>query len=200
MEKWGMFEFNSPYFGEIIEKINDVVLPNDYIELMKKHNGGEGDIGETWLILYPLEELQEINDDYEIEEILPGHIIIGSNGGGELYGIDNKGNYFNVPVPIDEDDVALLGTEIELLDEQIISFEVVERIKLWDYLINLKELKRKRIIENFRLKIVLTLPALPATMCWRGISLYYTFLTMRTGIGSFYAAKTIRKKMREWFP
>ena len=34
MEKWGMFEFNSPYFGEIIEKINDVVLPNDYIELM----------------------------------------------------------------------------------------------------------------------------------------------------------------------
>lgn len=60
MEKWGMFEFNSPYFGEIIEKINDVVLPNDYIELMKKHNGGEGDIGETWLILYPLEELQEI--------------------------------------------------------------------------------------------------------------------------------------------
>ena len=91
MEKWGMFEFNSPYFGEIIEKINDVVLPNDYyIELMKKHNGGEGDIGETWLILYPLEELQEINDDYEIEEILPGHIIIGSNGGGELYGIDNN--------------------------------------------------------------------------------------------------------------
>ena len=55
-----------------------------------------------------------------------------------------------------------------LYDEQIISFEVVERIKLWDYLINLKELKRKRIIENFRLKIVLTLPALPATMCWRG--------------------------------
>ena len=23
MEKWGMFEFNSPYFGEIIEKINE---------------------------------------------------------------------------------------------------------------------------------------------------------------------------------
>ena len=31
MEKWGMFEFNTPYVGEIIEKINDVVLPNDYI-------------------------------------------------------------------------------------------------------------------------------------------------------------------------
>ena len=59
MEKWGMFEFNTPYVGEIIEKINDVVLPNDYIEFMKRHNGGQGDIGETWLILYRLEELQE---------------------------------------------------------------------------------------------------------------------------------------------
>ena len=67
MEKLGMFEFNTPYVGEIIEKINDVVLPNDYIEFMKKHNGGQGDIGETWLILYRLEELQEINDDYEID-------------------------------------------------------------------------------------------------------------------------------------
>jgi len=50
---------------------------------------------------------------------MPGHIIIGSNGGGELYGIDNKGNYFNVPVLIDEDDVALLGMEIELLPDKI---------------------------------------------------------------------------------
>ena len=31
-----MFEFNTPYVGEIIEKINDVVLPNDYIEFMKR--------------------------------------------------------------------------------------------------------------------------------------------------------------------
>ena len=57
--------------------------------------------------------------NYEIEVFLPGHIIIGSNGGGELYGIDNKGNYFNVPVLIDEDDVAVLGTEIELLPDKI---------------------------------------------------------------------------------
>ena len=69
MQKWGEFEFNAPYEGDVIEKINEVVLPKDYVEFMKKHNGGEGHIGETWLILYPLEELQEINDDYEIEEM-----------------------------------------------------------------------------------------------------------------------------------
>lgn len=119
MENWGEFEFNAPYNGDIIEKINEVVLPKDYVEFMRMHNGGEGDIGETWFILYPLEELQEINDAYEIEEFLPGHIIISSNGGGELYGIDNKGNFFNVPVLIEEEHVALLGTEIELLPDKI---------------------------------------------------------------------------------
>lgn len=56
---------------------------------------------------------------YEIEEFLPGHIIIGSNGGGELYGIDNNGNFFNVPTLIEEDYVTLLGTDIELLPDKI---------------------------------------------------------------------------------
>ena len=54
-----------------------------------------------------LEELQEINDDYCIEDFLPNHIIIGSNGNGELYGIDNSGNYFNVPIMIDKEDVEI---------------------------------------------------------------------------------------------
>ena len=61
MKRWGEFVFNKPYAGEIIEKINEVVLPKDYVAFMKNHNGGEGDIGETWLILYPMEELQKIN-------------------------------------------------------------------------------------------------------------------------------------------
>lgn len=44
MEKWGKFELNEPYCGEEIIKINDIVLPKPYLEFMKKHNGGEGDI------------------------------------------------------------------------------------------------------------------------------------------------------------
>lgn len=89
---------------------------------MKKHNGGEGDIGETWLALFPLEELQEINDDYCVEDFLPNHIIIGSNGNGELYGIDDKGNYFNVPIMIGEKDVTVFGDDIDLLPDQINDF------------------------------------------------------------------------------
>ena len=77
MEKWGTFKFSEPYIGETIEKINEVVLPKDYIEFMKKHNGGE------------------------------------------LYGIDNKGNFFNVPALIEEEYVTLLGTEMKCLPDKI---------------------------------------------------------------------------------
>ena len=119
MENWGKFIFNEPYTGKEIEKINDVILPLQSINFMKKHNGGEGDIGETWLILFRIEDLQEINDDYCIEEFLPGHIIIGTNGGGELYGIDIKGNYFNVPEIIEEEYISVLGNDINELPEKI---------------------------------------------------------------------------------
>lgn len=122
MSKWGEFEFNPPYDGKEIEKINNVVLPKQYIDFMKKHNGGEGDIGETWFVLYPLEELQSINDDYETEKYLPDHIIIGSNGGGEFYGIDSKGNYFNVPDIIEAEYLTLFGNDIDSLPDKINEF------------------------------------------------------------------------------
>src|SRR5574344_848390 len=122
MDNWGEFEFNEPYNGKDIDKINNVTLPKQYLEFMKRHNGGEGDIGESWFVLYRLEELQEINDDYEIAEYLPDHIIIGSNGAGELYGIDIDGNYFNVPDMIDEDDVTVFGKDIETLPNEINQF------------------------------------------------------------------------------
>lgn len=119
MGNWGEFIFNEPYTGDEIEKINDVILPKQYIDFMKEHNGGEGDIGETWLVLFPLEELQGMNDAYCIEEFLPGHIIIGTNGGGELYGIDAEGNYFNVPEIIETEYVAILGNDIDKLPGKI---------------------------------------------------------------------------------
>lgn len=54
---WEDFQLNAPYEGESIMEINGIVLPESYIKFMKEHNGGEGDIGETRLILYPIEEL-----------------------------------------------------------------------------------------------------------------------------------------------
>lgn len=121
MNNWGDFVFNEPYIGNEITQINNVVLPKQYLEFMKKHNGGIGDIGQTWLELFTLEELQEVNDDYCIENFLPNHIIIGTNGNGELYGIDSDGNYFNVP-EMDEDYVTVFGSDINSLPDEINNF------------------------------------------------------------------------------
>ena len=59
---WSKFDFNDPYEGEVLESINNTPIPAEYINFMKKHNGGEGDTGESWLMLYPFEELVEINE------------------------------------------------------------------------------------------------------------------------------------------
>ena len=113
MNKWERFKFNEPYIGKTIDKINNVILPKEYLEFMKNHNGGEGDIGNTYLVLFPLEELQEINEDYCLEEYLPNHIIIGNNGSGELYGLNSSGKYFVVPCMIKEEYLTILGSTIE---------------------------------------------------------------------------------------
>ena len=119
MDNWGEVEFNEPYSGKEITKINDVFLPEDYLSFIKEHNGGEGDLGNTWFVLYPLEELQEINDDCNVSEYLPGRIIIASNGGGEFYGIDKDGSYFNVPETFEEKYICILGNDFESLPEKI---------------------------------------------------------------------------------
>lgn len=119
---WEDFQFNEAYNGDAITEIDGIKLPQSYIEFMNEHNGGEGDIGETWLVLYRLEELQEINDDYDVNEFLPNHIIIGSNGGEELYGIDSYGQFFNVPSMMDEQDVTVLCDDMKDFFEKVNEF------------------------------------------------------------------------------
>jgi len=111
---WSGFSFNEPLTGEPVTQINGVALPSDYIEFMCRHNGGEGDVADAaWVILFPMEELQEINDDYEVDQYLPDCCIIGSNGSGELYGVDRDGNYFMIPVIFDRNDMVGSGRTLE---------------------------------------------------------------------------------------
>lgn len=119
---WDEFEFNPPYTGEDITEINGVRLPQNYIDFMKEHNGGEGDTGESYIVLYPIEELQKINDEYEISEYLPNHIIIGGDGGEELYGITPDGKYFNVPSMFEEEEVTILCDDMKDLADKVNEF------------------------------------------------------------------------------
>lgn len=119
MTGWGEFEFNGSYTGTPVTEINGVALPDGYLRFMREHNGGEGDIGETWFVLFPLEELAEINEDYEVGTLLPGCVILGSNGGGELYGVDSEGNFFNVPALIERRYLRVLGNDMDTLPQDV---------------------------------------------------------------------------------
>lgn len=119
---WNEFEFNAPYNGKCITEINGVELPRNYIDFMKEHNGGEGDIGESWLRLYPIEELQKLNDIYNLSECLPGHIIIGSNGGGEFFGINSDGKYFIIPAMFDEEDLTIICDDMKIFADKVNQF------------------------------------------------------------------------------
>lgn len=116
-EEVSNFDYNKPYDGILKTKINNIDLPKDYLDFMLKHNGGEGDLGATWFVLYPLEELEEINK--EIDDNLTDSIIIGSNGAGELYGVNSNGEYFNVPAIIEKEYITLLGKDFNSLPNRI---------------------------------------------------------------------------------
>lgn len=119
MFDWSEFKFNEPYEGKGISSILGVSLPDQYIEFMRRHNGGEGDIGGiTWLMLDRLEKLQELNES--LQEFLPsGTIIIGSDGGSELYGVNTDGIYLNLPETLEEEYITYLGNNLNELPQKI---------------------------------------------------------------------------------
>lgn len=73
-----------------IKKISGIQLPDDYLEFLQEANGGEGFIGEEYLILWKAEELESFNREYEVEKYAPGIFLFGSNGGCEGFGFDTR--------------------------------------------------------------------------------------------------------------
>ena len=56
-------------------------LPEDYLEFLSHHNGGDGEIGENYLVLYDADQTIENTEDYELAEHVPGlHMIAGIGG------------------------------------------------------------------------------------------------------------------------
>lgn len=84
-EMFREFEFNEAP-EEIITEVNGLSLPEDYLAFMRRHNGGEGPLGENnYGCLYRLEELQAINDEYEVSKWWPGNVVLGSDMSGQLW-------------------------------------------------------------------------------------------------------------------
>ena len=67
-----------------------ITFPSDYCEFLTWSNGGEGQVGDDYLSLWPIEEAPQLNEDYQIGKYLPNVIGIGSDGGGECYALDYR--------------------------------------------------------------------------------------------------------------
>lgn len=85
------FELNEPASETNIKKVEEIMsitFPQDYYDFLLISNGGEGVIGQSYLILWKIEDLIELNNAYGVEEFAPGLLIIDSDGGDTAYGID----------------------------------------------------------------------------------------------------------------
>jgi hypothetical protein len=65
-------------------------LPADYRAFLEASDGGEGFVGEGYLVLWRASELHPFNDDYEVPTYAAGLVGFGSNGGGEMFAFDYR--------------------------------------------------------------------------------------------------------------
>ncbi|MCJ8012728.1 SMI1/KNR4 family protein [Paenibacillus sp. KQZ6P-2] len=122
------FEENGPIPEISIKKLEEeinFILPRDYFDFMLGSNGGEGTIGETYLALWKIEDLFELNEAYGVQDFAPGLMIIGSDGGDTAYCIDKR--YDNKPlisvpfIGMDLNEVEICGNNFEEFLEYIIT-------------------------------------------------------------------------------
>lgn len=67
-------------------------LPIDFLSFLKFSNGAVGMIGPNYLEICKAEDISKLNEDYVVDTYAPGLILFGTDGGGEGYGFDYRGN------------------------------------------------------------------------------------------------------------
>ena len=98
MEDWaskfaGNLELNSAASESQIaaaEAHLQLSLPHEFREFLLHGNGGEGFVGQQYLMLWRVEDLAPLNRDYLVSEFAPGLLIFGSSGGGDAFGFDTR--------------------------------------------------------------------------------------------------------------
>lgn len=100
LKEWQLSEGASSEAVRAVVAVLGRSLPSDYLQFIGKHDGGEGFVGNSYLILWKIEELATFNREYQVEQYAPGILLFGSDGGGEGYGFDTReGNMPIVRVP-----------------------------------------------------------------------------------------------------
>jgi len=87
------FKGNPPADAGLIRQVESEAalrLPEDYATWLQKMDGGQGFIGNAYLILWRVGELIKMNKAYAAAEFAPGLFLFGSDGGGEAFAFDTR--------------------------------------------------------------------------------------------------------------
>jgi len=89
-----LYKHNQPSQKEIdlFLKILNFKYPEDYLDIIKEHNGLEGSIGSSYIAVWPISEVIEINSQYaETDKMIADkYFIFGSNSGIYNYAFDKS--------------------------------------------------------------------------------------------------------------
>lgn len=102
---------------EVEQKLG-VKFPDDYKEFIQKNNGGEGSIGGySYISIWKIEDVIELNELYEVKEYTPNFVYFGSDGGDMAYAFDfssEECKYIEFPfMSIKEDEKIILGNSLK---------------------------------------------------------------------------------------
>ena len=78
----------TPSAIETVEKFFNLKLPTDYKEFLQFTNGLEGETTDSYLVLWSVEELVELNQAYNVKEFVSNIILIGSDGAEDAFAFD----------------------------------------------------------------------------------------------------------------
>ena len=88
------FHRNNPAKEDAIKAFEheaNFTIPREYREFLTVTDGGEGFLqDESFVQLWPVDELVSLNKAYQIEEYCPGLLLYGSTGGGEAFAFDRR--------------------------------------------------------------------------------------------------------------
>lgn len=76
-------------------------LPDDYVELVRLANGGEGFVGGgSFVCFWPIEELPAVYAANDLELLAPSFLPFASDGGGNVFAFDRAASMNIVEVPL----------------------------------------------------------------------------------------------------
>ena len=104
LEKMKTMELEEPADSITLKKFEkefNISLPEEYLQFMLLHNGGEGPIGEYgYLAIFGTEEIAEFYQESSLKDVLAGFFIFASDRSGYLYAFDfSSSNVKVVEIP-----------------------------------------------------------------------------------------------------